>query len=149
MTDRDAPAKPVFLGQLAHQIDVHFVRRIAGIQMHVDVDIIFSREFEYAMDLAGVIGIEIGCRADHARAALQRLHQQRIGARIVGQAFLRKHADFQIDGPCVIALQSRYRLERTQFDSAVELDMRAHPRGAEFNAALQRLGGAADRHPRR
>ena len=140
--DRDAAAEFVFLGQLANQCDVHVVRRIAGIEMHVDVDIVFPREVEHAMDLSGVIGIEIGRGADDAGATLQRLDQQFVGARIVGQAFLRKHADFEVDGPCVIAFQSGDGLEGAQFDAAVEFHVRTHPRGAEFNAAFQRSRGA-------
>ena len=143
MADRDAAAELVFLGQLADQFDVHVVGRVAGIEMHVDVDVVFSREIEHAMDLPGVIRIEVGRGADHAGALVQRLHQQRVGAGIVGQSLLREYAEFKIDSPGVVAFEGGDGLEGAEFDAAVEFDVRAHPRGAEFNAAFQGLSRAA------
>ena len=143
--DRDPAAELVFLGQFANQLDVHVVRGVSGIEMHVDVDIEFPRQIEHAMDLPGMIGIEIRCRADHASALFQRRHQKRVGPRIVGQPFLREHAQLQVDGPCVIAFQGGDGLERAQFDAAIQFDMRTHARGAEFDAGFQGLAGTAIR----
>ena len=140
--DRHASAQPVLLGQLAHQMDVHLVRRIAGIEMHVDVHIELARQIEHPMDLPGMIRIVVRRRADHLRAALQSLHQQRVGARIVGQPLLREHAHLDVDRPGVVAPQRLDRLEAAHLHAAVQFQMRAHPRRAVLDALLQRAAGA-------
>ena len=110
--------------------------------MHVDIRVELAGQLEHPMDLAGVIGIVVRRRADHLRAALQSLHQQRIRAGIVGQPLLREHAHLEIDRPGVIATQSLDRFEAAHLNAAIQLQMRAHPRGAVFDALLQRAAGA-------
>ena len=53
VADHDPPAAPVFLGQLAHQMDVHRVGRVADVEMDVDIDVELARELEDAPDLPG------------------------------------------------------------------------------------------------
>ena len=67
MPDRDASAEPVFLGQLADQMNVHVLRRISGIEMHVDIHIELARQIEHPVDLAGMVRIVVRRRADHLR----------------------------------------------------------------------------------
>ena len=73
--------------------------------MHVDVDVELARQLEDALDLAGAVGVVARRAADHLGAALQRLDQQFVGAGIVGQAFLREHADLDVDRPLVVGDQ--------------------------------------------
>ena len=49
--DHDPAAAPVLLGELAHEMDVHGVGRVADIEMHVDVDVELARQLEDAPDL--------------------------------------------------------------------------------------------------
>ena len=55
MTDHDPPAAPVFLGQLADEMDVRRLGRVADIEMNVDVDVVFAGELEDPPDLAGMV----------------------------------------------------------------------------------------------
>ena len=48
MADRDAAAELVLLGQFADQMRVEIVRRVAEIEMHVDVGVVFARQLEHA-----------------------------------------------------------------------------------------------------
>ena len=135
------PPKPVLLGQLAHKVDVHLLRRVARIKVHVDVHVELTRQIKHAMDLSCMIRVIIWGRADHAGATLQRFDQQLVGSGIVGQSFLREHADFDIDRPGVVAPQCLDRLEAAHLHTAVEFQMRAHPRGTVLDAFLERAAG--------
>ena len=73
-------------------LEVHAVGGRAEIEMQVDVDVVFARQFENAVDLAGQIAIDIGRAANGAAAAIERLDHQFVGAGIVEQPFLRKNA---------------------------------------------------------
>ena len=130
------------LGQLADQMNVHVLRRRAGIEMHVDIDAELARQLEHAADLSGMVGVVIRGGADHPDAALQRLDHQFVGARIVGQALLRHHADFEIDGPAVLVDQLLHALETAQADAGVHLDMGAHPRRAVRDRVFEGTAGA-------
>ena len=70
VADRDAPTHPELLRQLAHQIDVEVVRRVAEIEMHVDVDVELAGEVEHATNLAGAVGVIPGRGSDHLGASL-------------------------------------------------------------------------------
>ncbi len=80
MADGDAAAQAVLLGQFADQMDVHVRRAVAGVEMHVDVGVVFAGQVENAVDLAAFVGVVVGGRADHPGAPLQRLDQQFVGA---------------------------------------------------------------------
>ena len=70
MAYRDVSAQPVFAGQFADQVDVHVSRAVAGVEMHVDVDVVFASEFEDTADLPGLVGIVVRRGADYLGAAL-------------------------------------------------------------------------------
>src|ERR1700730_15533713 len=63
MPDRHASAEPVFLGQLADQMNIHLVRRISRIEMHVDVRIELAGQVEHPADLADMVRIVVTRRA--------------------------------------------------------------------------------------
>ncbi len=67
--------------------------------MKIDIDVELLRQVEDPFDLALGIGVGIGTAADHVAAVAQRRDQQFLGAGIVGQPLLRKHAERQIDAP--------------------------------------------------
>ena len=142
MADSYPASKAVFIRQLAHQVNVHLLRRIAGVQMHVDVHIELTRQLEDPMDLPGMVGIIIRCGADDTCAAPQTFDQQSVSAWIVGQPLLREDADLDVDRPGIVVAQSLNRFEAAHLHAAIELQMRAHSRGAMLDALLQRAAGA-------
>ena len=94
--------------------------------MHVDFDVELARDREDAVDLAARVGVEIGHGADRSRAAAQALDQQFLGAGIVGEPFLRKHAELEIDRPGIVARELADRFETDHADAGIEFDMGAH-----------------------
>ena len=109
--------------------------------MHVDIHVELARQVEDAVDLSGMVRIIVRRRADHLRAAVQSLDQQRIRSRIVSQTLLREHAHLNVDRPGVVAPQRIDRLEAAHLHAAIELQMRAHPCRAVTDAFLQRAAG--------
>ena len=70
MPDRHPPAPAGLLGLVADVLDLHPVRRVTEVEMHVDVDVEFARHLEDAIDLATRIGVRVGRGAhDPARRA--------------------------------------------------------------------------------
>ena len=67
--------------------------------MKIDVAIEAPRDLEDARDMSMRIAVGIRTAADQVRALLAGRDQQFFGARIVEQAFLREHANLDIDGP--------------------------------------------------
>ena len=118
--------------------------------MHVDVDVEFAGELEDAMDLAGLVRVVARRAADHLGAAPEALDHQLVGPRIVGQAFLRKHADLDVDRPFVVGDQRLHAFEAAHADAGIDLDLRAHAGGAVHDALLEGALGARahvlDRH---
>ena len=98
------PPQPKLLGFSADFIEIHPRGIEIEVEMKVDVAIEFLRDREDARDMAVRIGVGIGTPADQVRALLARFDQEFFGARIVEQSFLRKHADFEIDRPSIVAL---------------------------------------------
>src|SRR5262249_41144148 len=82
--------------------------------------------------------------------ALEALHQQFFGPRIVGQSFLGEHTDFDLDCPFVVINQRRYGIKPAHSDAGIDLDLRSHAGCAVQNALLKGLRGPAgdvfDRH---
>jgi len=64
VADRDPAAIAVFLGLVADILDLHAVRHLGEIEMHVDVDVERVRDLEHAIDVAARIGVGIGRGAD-------------------------------------------------------------------------------------
>src|SRR5262249_44453744 len=88
--------------------------------------------------------------ADHPGAALQAFDHQLIRTRIADQPFLRKHADLDVDRPFVVGDQRLHAVEPAHADAGIDLDLRAHARGAVLDALFERTCGARahvlDRH---
>src|SRR5947209_7942955 len=137
MAYRDAAGPAIFLGFPADIFDLHAVGRIREVEMHVDIDIVVARDRKNAVDLAARIGIDVGDGADRIRAAPQPLDQELFGAGIIGEALLRKDADFEIDSPGIVAREFLDRIETDHLYAGIELDMRAHAHRAVLDAALK------------
>ncbi len=110
--------------------------------MEIDVDVELLRQIEQLFDMRIRIGIHIGTAADGLAAVVQGFDQKLFGAGIVGQAFLRKHADRDVDRPGIIALQRLDGLEPAQADARVDFDMGPHVRGAVHDGAFDHAGAA-------
>src|SRR5262249_23938813 len=95
---------------LADMLEVHAVGGRTEIEMQIDVDVVFAREFEDTIDLAGRITVDIRRTADRAAAAIERLHHQFVRAGIVEQSLLRKNADLAINRPGIFLDQRLYAL---------------------------------------
>ena len=87
------------------------MRTDVEIQMKVDVEIEAPRDVEDAGDLRQGIGVRIWATADDVGPLLAGSHQQFLGAGIVGEAFLWKGANLQINRPLVIALEPAHGVE--------------------------------------
>jgi len=70
------------------------------------------------------------------------LRQQWIAGRIVGQTFLRKDADFEIDSPSGIRRSAHARPQSAQADTRIDLDMGPHPGRAMQYRLLDGAPGA-------
>ena len=140
MADHHAAAAAVPVGQFAHQMDVHRVRRVADVEMDVEVDVEFARQFEDAPDLPRLVGVVARRAAEHLCAAPQTFDQQLLRAGKADQPFLRKHADLDLDRPFVIGDQRLHALEAAHPDAGIDLDLRAHARRAMQDALLERGG---------
>ena len=137
VADRDPPAIAEAIGEPAHLIEVEFVRALAEVEVHVDIDIELASHREHAVDLAGGIAVRIGGGADDAGAAFQRLHHQLVGARIVEQPLLRKDADLQVDRPAVGLDQRQHAVEAPHADAGVDLQVGAHVGRALGDAGIE------------
>ena len=142
MADRDAALVVAPLGLPADLFEMPPGRIEIEVEMQVDIDVELLRQIENLFEMRVRVGVHIGTAADRFAAVAQRRDQQFFGAGIVGQAFLRKHADREIDRPGIVALQRLDRLEAAQADARIDLDMGAHPRGAVHDGALDHLCAA-------
>src|SRR5262249_4179260 len=116
-------------------------RRVAEIEMHVDIDIEFARKLEYSSDLAGMVAVVIRRGADHLGALAKGFHQELVRAGIVGEPFLGKDTDLEIDRPAIIGDQRRNALKAAQADTGIDFDMGAHARRAVEDGAYERRLG--------
>ena len=110
--------------------------------MKVDIAVELPRDREDARDLTVRIAVGIGAAADQICALFARRDQQLLGAGIIEQTFLRKHADFDVDRPGVVAPEPPHGLKSVEADARIDLDMRAHARGALQDRFFQRAAGA-------
>ena len=137
MANRDAAAALVFLGQLADQIDVQVVRRVADVEMHVDVDVELAGDLEDTPDLAVLVLVVARRATDQLGAALEALDHQFLGAGIAGEAFLREHADLDVDRPFVVVDQRLNAVEAAHADAGIDLKLRAHAGYAVLDAFFE------------
>src|SRR5262245_19297062 len=126
MPDGDASAPPISLCLATDFIEVHPGWVEVEVEMEVDVEIEAPRNGIDAGDLLLRLRIGIGTAADEVGAGVAGLHQQLLGARIIEQALLREHADFEVDRPAIILLKPADRLEAAQPDAWVHFDMGPH-----------------------
>ena len=142
MADRDAPLIFALLGLPADFVQMAPGRVEVEVEMKIDVDVEFPREIENAREMRIRVGVGIGAAADHLAAVAQRLHQQLFAAGIIGQAFLRKDAEREVERPGIVALQRLHGLEAAQADAWIDLDMGAHAGRAVHDRALDHPGAA-------
>src|SRR5215831_17863078 len=126
VTDRHAAAPSLRIGLAAYLIEVHPRRIDVEIQMKVDVEIEAARDVEDAGDLRQGVGVGIWATPDDVGPLLAGLHQQFLGAGIVGEALLWKGANLQIDPPLVIALEPAHGVEALEPDARIDFDVGAH-----------------------
>ena len=136
MTDRDAALVVAPLGLPADLFEMPPRRIEIEVEVQVDIDVELLRQIEDLFEMRVRVGVHVGTAADCFAAVAQGRDQQLFGAGIVGQAFLRKHADREIDRPGIVALQRLDRLEAAQRDARIDFHMGAHPRGAMHDGAL-------------
>src|SRR5262245_45784302 len=99
------------LGLTTHLVEVHPGRIEVEIQMEINIEIESLGDCKDARDLP--VGVTVGVRAaaKRIRTGLACRYQQVFSAGIVEQAFLRKHADVEIDRPAVVLLETLDRGE--------------------------------------
>ena len=112
------------------------------VEVQVDIDIELLRQIKNLLEMGVRVGVHVGTAADRFAAVAQGRDQQFLGAGIVGQALLRKHADREIERPGIVALQRLDRLETAQADAWIDLDMGAHPGGTVHDGAFDHLCAA-------
>src|SRR5258708_38393769 len=105
--------------------------------MHVDIDIMLARHREDAVDLASRIGVGVGRGTDDASAFSQRFGEERLGTRIVGQAFLWKGADLDFDRKGIVLRQAENGVEAAKADARIDFDMDPHQHRAMADAVLE------------
>ena len=138
MADGNAAPEPSALGQIGDEVGVEAGGIVAGIDVHVDIDIEPPRQLENAVDLAGVIEVVVGRRADHMSTHLQPLDQGGIGRRRRRQSLLREDAEFEIDRPGVVFRQLLQRLDALDAHWCIDLDVGADACRPVLEAAFQR-----------
>src|SRR5262249_41709874 len=150
--DHDPSSALESLRELTHQVDVHGIGGRSNVEMDVDVDVELASELENAPDLTWLIGIVARSAPDHGGAAFQAVYHQLIGSGIIGEPFLRKDADLDVDCPLVIGNQRLHPLEAAHANGGIDFDLRTHAGGTMLDAILQGALSARvhvlDRHAR-
>ncbi|MGY3507580.1 hypothetical protein ACVIQY_000555 [Bradyrhizobium sp. USDA 3051] len=112
------------------------------IEMEIDVQVERLGEVEDACEMGVRVGVRVGAAADHLPTIAQRLDQKLLAAGIVGEAFLRKDTERQVDRPGIVTLQRLHRLEAAQSDAGIDLDVGSHARGAVDDSTFEYPGAA-------
>ena len=103
----------------------------------MDVDVELASELENAPDLTCWIGVVARSAPDHGGAAFQAFYQQLIGSGIIGEPFLRKDADLDVDCPLVIGNQRLHPFKAAHANGGIDFDLRTHAGGTVLDAVLQ------------
>ena len=69
MADGDPTPAPIFLGQIANEMDVHCLGRVADVEVDIDTDVKLASELEDPPDLTGVVGVVSRRAPDDSGAA--------------------------------------------------------------------------------
>src|SRR3954470_23722811 len=109
MADRNPPPIAEGFRLSANLAEIHAGGVKIEIEMKIDVEIEATRDIKDTRDLTMRVAVGVGASADQVRAGIARRDEQFLGAWIVEQPFLRKHADLQIDRPGVVALKAADR----------------------------------------
>ena len=139
MAHGDAPAQLHALGQVCHEVRIEASGIVAGIDMHIDVDIEAPRQLEDTLDLPGMIDVVVGRSTDHACAHFQALDQSGIGSGRICEALLREDANLEVNCPRVLLGELQQGLDTFHADGRVDFGVRTDARRAMFDAAFERL----------
>ncbi len=138
MADRDAAAIAEFFDLLANIKQIHTLGIERKIEMHVDVDVELTRNFENAVDLSMRVAVRVRCCANRGGTLLQGGEKQFLGPWVIEQPLLRENANFDIDSPFIIGNELPYAFKAPEFDGGIDLEVRSHMRRAVQDALLQR-----------
>ena len=138
MANGDATAEPNALRQIGHEMGVETRGIVAGIDVHIDIDVESPCKLEDPVDLSRVIDVVVGRCADHMCAHLQSLDEGGIGGGRRRQTFLREDADFEIDRPGIVLGQHLQRLDALYADGCIDLGVGAYARRSVLDAAFER-----------
>src|SRR5262249_2311160 len=119
----------VLLRLLTHILDVHVFRRVAKVEMHVDIDVKSLRHLEDAVNLPAGVSVGIWRRPHHTCAALQGFYHELVSPRIVQKTLLGKDADLDVHGPLIRLNEGQDTLQAPQPDPRVDFEMGAHEGG--------------------
>ena len=128
---------------IADRLDLGSVGVQVEVQVKIQIDVVPHGHREQDVDLRQRVAVGIGAAAQKVGPLRQRLFQKRLGAGIVGQAFLGKGADLQVQRKCIVVLQGQHCLQAAQSGARVDLDMGAHVHGALPDRGLDHLCAAA------
>ena len=123
-------------------LDGHALRRVAEVEVQVDVDVELACHLEEPVDLPRRVAVGVGRATDYVATPLQTLDHELVGARVVEQALLGKDADLEVDGPLVLVDQGLDAVEAPEPDHRVHLQVGPHVGGPLKDALLQRPDGA-------
>jgi hypothetical protein len=132
----------VLLRLLTHILEVHVFRRVAKVEVHVDVDVKSPRHLEDAVNLPAGVGVGVWSRTHHTCAALQGFYHELVSPRIVQKTLLGKDADLDVHGPLVCLNEGQDTLQATQPDTRVDFEVGAHESGTVQDAFFQGARGA-------
>ena len=142
MTDGHAPSPAKLLGLSANFFEIAPRRIEIEVEVKVDVAIEALRDRKHARDVPARIGVCVGTPADQIGPLLAGFNHEFFGAGIVEQSLLRKDANFEIDRPSVIALQSPDRMKAPKPNARVNLHVGAHAHGPLEDRLFQRSATA-------
>src|SRR5712691_3981329 len=132
----------VLLRLLTHILDVHGFRRVAKVEVHVDVDVKSPRHLEDAVDLPVGIGVGVGRCTHHTCAALQGFYHEFVSPGIVQKTLLGKDTDLDVHGPLVRLNEGQDTLQAPQPDTRVDFEVGAQEGGTVQDAFFQGARGA-------
>ena len=125
------------------------VRRVAKVEVHVDVDVERTRHLEDAVDLSARVGVGVWRRTHHTCAALQGFEHELVRPGIVQKTLLGKDTNIEVQGPLVGLNEGQDTLQAPQPDPRVDFEVGAHEGGAVQDALFQGARGAGAGRRRR
>ncbi len=142
MADGNTAAPAGGVGDAADFVGVETGGVEREVEVEVDVEVEPAGEVEDAGDLGVGVAVDIGGAADEVAAGFEGGGEHVLAAGIVEEAFLGEGAEFEVDGPGVVALEALQGADAGQADAGVDLDMGADAGGALQDGALEGAAGA-------